>query len=119
MARQYTDKMKQEYKERLQKWRTSNPDKRAIQAKKSNKKSRYTKYGITEQKYIDLFNAQEGCCAICGTHQANLVKSLAIDHCHSKGHVRGLLCTKCNLLLGYANDNEEILLAAINYLRTV
>lgn len=118
MARQYTDKMKQEYKERLQKWRKDNPDKRAKQAKKSNNKARYTKYGITEERYLELFTIQGGRCAICGTHQANLARSLAIDHCHSKGHVRGLLCHKCNLLLGFANDDEQILLAAVNYLRT-
>jgi hypothetical protein len=117
MARQYTDKMKTEYKKRTQEWRKNNPEKRAKQAKASNDKARFSKYGIDEEHYLHLFNQQEGRCAICHTHQQNLKRSLAIDHCHTKGHVRGLLCTSCNTMLGLAKDNTDILLSAILYLR--
>lgn len=73
-------------------------------------------YGITVEKYNEMFNEQNGCCAICGEHQTSLKKSLAVDHCHTSGEVRGLLCTNCNLLLGYATDDTKVLSNAINYL---
>lgn len=40
---------------------------------------------------------QEGLCALCQTEAAT-----AIDHCHEKGHVRGILCNPCNLFIGWA-----------------
>lgn len=42
---------------------------------------------------------------------------LAVDHCHRTNKVRGLLCTKCNLGLGYFADTEELLQQAVTYLR--
>jgi hypothetical protein len=75
------------------------------------------KYGVDVEQYNKMFNDQNGCCAICGTHQTNFEKSLAVDHCHSSRKVRGLLCTNCNLMLGCAKDNENILLSALQYLK--
>lgn len=57
-------------------------------------------YGITLKQYNDIFNHQKGCCAICKTHQSNLVRSLSVDHEHSINFIRGLLCDTCNRLLG-------------------
>jgi hypothetical protein len=54
---------------------------------------------------------QGGLCIICKTHNAEVV-----DHCHSTGVVRGILCKQCNSLLGYAYDNTSILKEAIVYL---
>lgn len=64
-----------------------------------------------------FFNKQKGCCAICGTHQANLKTTLCVDHNHQTKKIRGLLCNRCNLLLGMAHDNPEILQKAIEYLK--
>jgi hypothetical protein len=74
------------------------------------------KYGITEKDYKILFKKQKGLCAICGMKSK---KRLNVDHCHSKNVIRGLLCWKCNTLLGNANDDTEILLNAIKYLKGV
>ena len=63
-----------------------------------------------------LFIAQDGCCKICGQPEKGLKHRLAIDHCHITGHIRGLLCHRCNLLLGLAKDNVFILQIAIKYL---
>lgn len=91
-----------------------NYDKRAYA--KFGKSKKCSKYQITEEQFNKMFEEQEGCCAICRKHQTQFDRSLAIDHCHQTTTVRGLLCTKCNLMLGYAEDNIGILAAAIKYL---
>lgn len=75
-----------------------------------------TKYGINEEIYNEMYNEQNGCCKICGTHTSHLSERLAVDHCHSTGKVRGLLCRFCNLMIGNAYDDTNILKNAIKYL---
>lgn len=43
-----------------------------------------------------LYDKQKGCCYICGKHESNFAKRLAVDHNHKTGRVRGLLCYRCN-----------------------
>lgn len=74
-------------------------------------------YGITLEDYNKMFSEQEGCCKICNTHQTQLKRKLFVDHCHTTGAVRGLLCQPCNTLLGQAKDDVEILNNAISYLQ--
>lgn len=74
------------------------------------------RYGITLEEYEKMFASQKGCCAICGSHQSELKKSLHIDHCHESKKIRGLLCQKCNSFLGLAHDNVDLLKSAIKYL---
>lgn len=73
------------------------------------------KYGISYDDYLVMNKSQNGLCLICKNKQVG--KSLAVDHCHETGNVRGLLCTKCNLGLGYFNDDINLLSSAIDYLR--
>lgn len=78
------------------------------------------RYGITLKDYDELLQKQNGKCAICQQieikkNQHGLV-SLAVDHDHKTGKVRGLLCSKCNCLLGYAKDSIINLKKAIDYL---
>lgn len=77
------------------------------------------KYGITLEQYQELLDKQDGRCAVCGTDKPwpdSSRTNFVVDHCHSTGRVRGLLCATCNLMLGYAKDQTEILRAAITYL---
>ena len=76
-------------------------------------------YGITLEKYNKLFETQSGCCAICGRHQSELKISLHIDHDHKTGMIRGLLCNRCNPLIGFADNNINILESAIEYLTKI
>lgn len=69
-------------------------------------------YGITEEDYAKLLDDQSGKCAIC-----NSSTKLVIDHCHSSGQVRGLLCTTCNTGLGMFKDTPDFLINAIKYLK--
>lgn len=69
-------------------------------------------YGITQDEYSKRYNDQSGRCAICQTPHPLLV----IDHCHSTGAVRELLCPACNLGLGFFKDNRAYLRNAMDYL---
>lgn len=74
------------------------------------------KYGITEEQYEELKLAQGGKCAIC--LKKPRTRSLAVDHDHKTGSIRGLLCSRCNHgLLGHAYDSIEMLERAIGYLK--
>lgn len=77
-------------------------------------KKRLSRYGITVEEYISLLENQNSKCAICKRIQ--LTKSLAVDHNHKTGKVRGLLCGNCNLALGLLEDNATFLQAGIDYL---
>jgi hypothetical protein len=88
-----------------------------IKNKEERRKYKYlNRYGLTMEQYNEMFNNQNGCCAICGIHQSELKRKLFVDHCHESGEVRKLLCNHCNLMLGNANDNKDILFNAIQYL---
>ena len=75
-------------------------------------------YGVTEEQYLKMFEAQKGCCAICKKQSLQKSGRLAIDHCHITGAVRGLLCVKCNAGLGMLKDNIDLLKSAIVYLES-
>jgi hypothetical protein len=72
-----------------------------------------TKYGITPYEFAKLLKDQKGVCAICGRNQ---IKSLHVDHNHSTGNVRGLLCGQCNRAIGLFGESIELLMAAAVYL---
>lgn len=73
------------------------------------------KYGMTYEDFIGMKIKQNGGCAICGDVESgnNL---LVVDHVHSTGIVRGLLCSRCNQGLGLLRENSNILLAAMRYI---
>ena len=63
-------------------------------------------YGISLSDYSQMFDKQGGCCAICGVKEDKAPRSnLFVDHDHSTGLVRGLLCHHCNSGLGHFMDN--------------
>lgn len=78
-------------------------------------------YGLTRAERAALEAAQGGVCAICGDgesafHQSGTKRRLCVDHDHHTGRVRGLLCNRCNIMLGRVNDDIEVLRRAIAYL---
>lgn len=72
------------------------------------------KYGISYEEYEALRIKQNDRCLICDKEEKN--RTLAVDHCHESGRVRGLLCGNCNRGLGLFRDNSELLAKATNYL---
>lgn len=67
--------------------------------------------------YNNTLKAQNNRCAICGKHHKDEKMSLAIDHKHGTGKIRGLLCHHCNKGLGMFGDSSNILERAARYLR--
>ena len=77
------------------------------------------RYGITQEQFDAIVAEQCGGCAICGNKAASNQKgdTLHVDHCHSTGEVRGLLCNRCNVGLANFRDDPVILEKAAQYLR--
>ena len=91
-------------------------DKKIYSKEKQKSYKHLKRYGINKDGYNTMFEKQQGCCAICNTHQSNLKRSLAVDHCHETGKIRGLLCTNCNIGLGNFKDSLVNLNMAVFYL---
>lgn len=73
------------------------------------------RYNLSKEDYQDIWDKQEGKCAICGKFfdKKNIPH---IDHNHKTKKVRGLLCRMCNWGIGHFNDDKKLLLKAIKYL---
>lgn len=73
------------------------------------------KYGLTQEQYDRLLVSQGGRCPGCGTDEPG-AKGWCIDHCHTGGHVRALLCFRCNLVIGQVNEDPATLRALADWL---
>ena len=74
-------------------------------------------YGISLEDYDKMSEEQNHKCQICGKTEMNYRnKVLCVDHNHSTGKVRGLLCGLCNSGLGKFLENKQYMLNAIKYL---
>lgn len=85
---------------------------------------------MTLFEFMTLYDSQKGGCKICGTALATegtdlrggikrLAQEPCVDHCHTTGAVRGLLCFHCNTALGHVFDSQEVLSKMIAYLANV
>ena len=81
------------------------------------------KYGITLDDWLHIFEEQGGRCAICRDKGEKEISDkyrkkgmLAVDHCHTTGKVRGLLCRKCNMAIGGLKDDLTIIQRAYDYI---
>ena len=88
---------------------------------KTDKNSKLKRaYGITFDEYEELLSKQDKKCAICGIDNngkyRNKPRAFAVDHCHTTGKIRGLLCSDCNTGIGLLKDNINFLQSAIKYL---
>lgn len=98
------------------KWRAKN----AVRAKGYSLKSGY---GISMEKYMEMYEQQHGCCALCKKPGASFVagnqgrvETLAVDHDHKTKKVRSLLCHQCNKGIGCFGESVVSLRQAIEYL---
>lgn len=77
------------------------------------------RYGVTVEWFENRMRENDGRCEICGTRNFGKARRPAIDHNHTTGEARGLLCGSCNQGLGAFKDSPELLKLAIEYLRKV
>lgn len=77
-------------------------------------------YGISLSEWEAMHLSQGGVCAVCKSSESersSRYSNLSVDHCHSTGRVRGLLCSSCNRGLGFFKDRPDLIDAAAAYLR--
>jgi hypothetical protein len=102
------------YKKTVEGRKNENKYRRKQWAKIGSEKHLIQRYGINKEDYEFMLSKQNGVCVICKRDKQRLL----VDHCHKNGHVRGLLCTACNMGLGLFKDDKDLLLTAIEYLKT-
>lgn len=82
---------------------------------KNNAKNYKQKYGISEQTFFKMLKEQKGVCAICGRAKSSdklmSKRRLHVDHNHTTGRVRGILCNWCNMSLGWTERYKKELTA--------
>jgi hypothetical protein len=87
-----------------------------IKGTNDERQRKLKKYGITAEQYEEERIKQNYSCLLCGAHEnTQRHNKLHIDHCHTTGKYRGLLCSNCNLGLGKFSDNVEVLERAAKY----
>jgi hypothetical protein len=86
--------------------------------RRTRKNALRTKYGVTQQWYVEQLAKQNGVCAICGEHAptGKYAEYMAIDHDHQSGKPRGILCGGCNTGIGWL-DKAEWVPKAMRYLQ--
>ena len=107
-SRKYKTVDPQRYRDNHRKYRGNNPD--AIR----NRGLVY-KFGITLDDFNDLLVKQNGVCAVCLEGRDTQKHDFSVDHCHSTGRVRGILCSRCNTALGLLKESITRIEALKNY----
>jgi hypothetical protein len=83
-------------------------------------KKRYTRYGLTRHQFEEKFEAQNGQCASCEVElelDGRRTRSPCVDHNHSTGEIRDIICTRCNLAAGNLKDSSERARKLMEYLK--
>lgn len=113
----YYNKNKEKHAVVQKAWYDNNREK--VRASQSNWHY-LSNYGITKESFLSLAQEQDNKCKICSkklTFDKKCHSSAVLDHCHSTGNIRGVLCNSCNTALGKFKDNITILEKAITYLK--
>lgn len=109
--RVYMEANREALRERARKWYKEHKPHRLSRAR-SNRLKRV--YGLDSKEWDALFATQKNRCAVCET--SNPGPHWHTDHKHDTGEVRGILCHNCNLAIGHARENPDILRKLIDYL---
>lgn len=99
-------------KVRVLAWRLENPEK----ARTYEVTTKLRRYGLTLETFQAVFDGQDGKCAICKDPLKEGRTGVQVDHDHTTGKFRGLLCHMCNRALGHFKESPEILEAVVRYL---
>ena len=104
-------------------WREANPERAELVRKRSYEKLRKVqhlrhRFGLTIEQFDALQATSDGRCQICKRSEPRKNRRLSLDHDHKTGKLRGFTCSRCNMLLGLAQDDPALLESAAAYLRT-
>ncbi len=104
---------------RSKEWREKNPERYAATKGRRREHDRLLeikrRYGLEPEEYKLLLDKQKGVCATCGSEFKR--REPVVDHCHETGDVRGLLCRRCNSVLGYVQDDLGLLEGLRRYVK--
>lgn len=104
-------------KEYIREWRQQEAASGITKLKRNNLMA---KFKLTVEDYLSMVEAQSNKCAICGKEETvqyrGKTRLLTVDHCHTTGKIRKLLCLNCNNGLGCFKDNIKLMKVAIKYL---
>jgi hypothetical protein len=115
-----TEKHRKKRMEYMRKWREANREHHNELCRQSAARNRHKhvarnreyalrkKFGIGQAEYDVMLEAQGGSCKICKTTDPGSRKHFHIDHCHTTGKIRGLLCFRCNTKLGWYETYKEL-----------
>lgn len=132
LSKEWVSNNREKVNNRAQEWRNQNLDKSRLASRKSAAITRRdnprvikhrklkSSYGITIEEFENMLKLQNDRCAICSFEfdYSSQSKGPNVDHDHKTGNVRMILCRFCNNLLGYADDDIEILQQVIDYLES-
>jgi len=114
-SRAYAQANKERLKEYHRQWNIQNRELARIRKVVKN-------FRITAEEYLAMVEYQNNLCAICKQLEtlvdkhSGLVRNLHVDHNHTTGKVRGLLCTACNTAIGNFKEDTNTIRAAISYI---
>lgn len=95
------------------KWRGENPE--LIRDRQVGYRLKFH-HGIERGDYDRILAEQGGGCAICGATAAGRWGTLHVDHDHTTGALRGILCHRCNTALGLFGEDPGLMDRAADYL---
>jgi len=105
--REHYVKNLEKYKEKARRWEREN--------KLACLHNKLKKFGLSVNEYKQLEIKQNYVCKICGKPPTR--GRLCVDHCHKTGKVRALLCSSCNLAVGYVKENYQTALLLADYIK--
>lgn len=111
-ANSYYNNNKEYFYEQNKKNRLEKPEQYKVMIRKGWLKKNYN---LTQEQFDQILESQDNKCAICNSSDFGK-KGPVVDHCHTTGQVRGILCGKCNRGIGLFNDDVCIMKNAIQYI---
>jgi len=115
VAKAWRDANPERHKANVIAWQAANPEKVKVYVKTG----KVRKYGLTLEQFDEFIRACGGRCPLCNVEFVASSRSrecACIDHCHKSGKVRGVICKRCNIGIGHARENPEILKAWLSYI---
>lgn len=123
MARSWYERNRDVAKEKVKDWRLRNGEVikqyRAVNRQKSYRQELVRKHGVKPDWFDSQIAKQGNMCPCCkrAFEWGNKQTTPHVDHCHETGVVRGILCNRCNTVLGLCSDDPKLLQSLARYLK--